>query len=165
QDVPATVTHLVESGICVPGRVGVHGWSYGGYLALIALTRWPQLFASGSSHAGMADLATFFAETESWMAAASVTEYGDPVADATLLRELSPLHSMDRVQAPTLLIHGEQDTNVPVGESVRAHQALRTAGVRTELFLLPGEGHTIVGRDGRMASTRLITQWHTRWTS
>ena len=39
------------------------------------------------------------------------------------------------------------------------------AGVPTELFLLPGEGHTIVGREGRIASTRLITEWHTRWTS
>ena len=45
-------------------------------------------------------------------------------------------------------MHGEQDTNVPVGESVRAHAALVAAGVPTELLLLPGEGHTIVGHDG-----------------
>ncbi len=165
QDVPATVDYLIESGISAAGRIGVHGWSYGGYLALVALTRWPTLFAAGSSHAGMSDLATFFAETETWMAAASVTEYGDPVTDAALLEELSPLQRMDLVRAPTLLVHGEQDTNVPVGESVRAYQALRAAGVPTELFLLPGEGHTIVGREGRVASTRLITEWHMRWTS
>ncbi len=165
QDVPATVRYLVEAGVSTPGKIGVHGWSYGGYLALVALTRWPTLFASGSSHAGMSDLATFFAETETWMATASVTEYGDPVADAALLQELSPIQFMDRVRAPTLLVHGEQDTNVPVGESVRAYQALRATGVPTELFLLPGEGHTIVGREGRIASTRLITQWHARWTS
>ena len=67
--------------------------------------------------------------------------------------------------APTLLVHGEQDTNVPVGESVRAHQALRAAGVPTELLLLPGEGHTIVGREGRIASTQAIVEWHLRWTS
>ena len=165
QDVAATVDYLLAGGISIPGRIGVHGWSYGGYLALVALTRWPTMFASVSCHAGMSDLETFFAETESWMAAASVTEYGDPVADAALLRDLSPLHRMDRALAPTLLVHGEQDTNVPVGESVRAYQALRSAGVPTELFLLPGEGHTIVGREGRVASTRLITEWHTRWTS
>ncbi len=64
----------------------MHGWSYGGYLALVALTRWPEMFASGSSHAGMSDLGHFFAETETWMAAASVTEYGDPVTDAALLQ-------------------------------------------------------------------------------
>lgn len=162
QDVPATVQFLIDSGRAERGRIGVHGWSYGGYLALVAVTRWPELFASGSSHAGMSDLAHFFAETESWMAAASVTEYGDPTIDIELLRQLSPLGSMHRVTAPTLLVHGEQDTNVPVGESVRAHEALRAAGVPTEILLLPGEGHTIVGNDGRLASTRLIVEWHTR---
>jgi len=96
------------------------------------------------------------------MAAASTTEYGDPRTDAALLHALSPLHQMDRALAPTLLVHGEQDTNVPVGESIRAHRALRAAGVRTELMLLPGEGHTIVGHDGRIESTQAIVDWHLR---
>ena len=165
QDVPATVAFLVDAGLAAVDRIGVHGWSYGGYLALVSLTRWPALFRSGSSHAGMSELASFFAETETWMAAASTTEYGDPRTDAALLHALSPLHQMDRVLAPTLLVHGEQDTNVPVGESIRAHRALRAAGVRTELMLLPGEGHTIVGHDGRIESTQAIVEWHLRWTS
>ncbi len=163
QDVPATVTFLVDAGLAVPGRISVHGWSYGGYLALIALTRWPELFACGSSHAGMSDFAAFFAETESWMAAASVTEYGDPRADAEMLYDLSPLNRMHDVVAPTLLVHGEQDTNVPVIESVRAHDALAVAGVPTELLLLPGEGHTIVGRAARIELSKAVTRWHERW--
>ena len=163
QDVPATVNFLVEAGLALPGRIGVHGWSYGGYLALIALTRWPELFACGSSHAGMSDFAAFFAETESWMAAASVTEYGDPRADAEMLYDLSPLNRMHEVLAPTLLVHGEQDTNVPVIESVRAHDALSVAGVPTELLLLPGEGHTIVGRAARIDLSKVVTRWHDRW--
>ncbi|HEY4990737.1 MAG TPA: prolyl oligopeptidase family serine peptidase, partial [Nakamurella sp.] len=126
---------------------------------------WPTLFVSGSSHAGMSDLTTFFAETESWMAAASVTEYGDPRTDADLLGQLSPFRCLDQVRAPILLVHGEQDTNVPVGESVRVHQALRAAGARSELLLLPGEGHTIVGRSGRIASTQAIVDWHLTWTA
>jgi len=163
QDVPATVNFLVDAGLATPGRIGVHGWSYGGYLALIALTRWPDLFASGSSHAGMSDFAAFFAETESWMAAASVTEYGDPRADAEMLYDLSPLNRMHEVLAPTLLVHGAQDTNVPVIESVRAHDALSVAGVPTELLLLPGEGHTIVGRAARIELSKAVTTWHERW--
>ena len=79
---------------------------------------------------------------------------------------LSPLHHFDRVRAPTLLVHGEQDTNVPVGESIRAHRALQAAGARRpRLLLLPGEGHTIVGHDGRISSTQAIVEWHARWTS
>ena len=163
QDVPATVNFLVDAGLAIPGQIGVHGWSYGGYLALTALTRCPKMFASGSSHAGMSDFAAFFAETESWMAAASVTEYGDPRADAEMLYDLSPLHRMHEVLAPTLLVHGEQDTNVPVIESVRAHDALSVSGVPTEMLLLPGEGHTIVGRAARIELSKAVTGWHERW--
>jgi dipeptidyl aminopeptidase/acylaminoacyl peptidase len=164
-DVRASVDYLIAQGISAPDQIAVHGWSYGGYLAMISLTRFPDLFASGSSHAGMSDLRTFFAHTESWMAAASVTEYGDPVTDVELLTELSPLRRFDRVRVPTFFMHGESDTNVPVIESVQAARALEAAGVPTELMLLPGEGHTIVGREGRIASTEAIVDWHLRWTA
>lgn len=165
QDVPATVDYLLTSGLAAAGRIGVHGWSYGGYLALIAVTRWPQLFAAGSSHAGMSDLEFFFAETETWMAAASTTEYGDPRTDAALLQSLSPLQALPSCAVPILFVHGEQDTNVPVGESIRAHRVLHDAGKVSQILLLPGEGHTIVGHHGRLASTEAIVQWHARWTA
>ena len=90
-DVRTTVEHLVGAGIALPGQLGAHGWSYGGYLTLVALTRWPDLFAAGATLAGMSDLRTFFAGTEPWMAAASVTEYGDPVADRDMLAAISPM--------------------------------------------------------------------------
>ena len=108
----------------------------------MALTRWPDLFAAGATLAGMSDLRTFFAGTEPWMAAASVTEYGDPVADREMLAALSPMTDLDRLTAPVLLAHGDRDTNVPVAESVQAHQELQALGAPSELLLLPGEGHT-----------------------
>ena len=163
QDVTATTAHLVDAGLAAPGRIGVVGWSYGGYLALTALARWPALFAAGATHAGMSDLLSFFAETESWMAGASVTEYGDPLLEADLLRALSPLTHLSQVRSPTLLVHGDQDTNVPVGESVRAHAALREADIPTELVLLPGEGHTVVGAAHRAELALAVCSWFVRW--
>ena len=163
EDVRTTVDELVTAGIAAPGRIGAHGWSYGGYLALVALTRWPGLFAAGATLAGMSDLRTFFAGTEPWMAAASVTEYGDPVADREMLAAISPMSALDRVTAPLLLAHGDRDTNVPVAESVQAHQELAARGAPCELLLLPGEGHTVVGRDHLVELSGRVTAWFDRW--
>ncbi|WP_138760908.1 S9 family peptidase [Modestobacter altitudinis] len=162
-DVVATVEHLVAAGIALPGQVGAHGWSYGGYLTLVALTRWPALFAAGATLAGMSDLRTFFAGTEPWMAAASVTEYGDPVADREMLAALSPMTALDRLTAPVLLTHGDRDTNVPVLESVQAHQELTALGAPAELVLLRGEGHTIVGRENLLHLSERVAEWFDRW--
>ncbi len=90
-------------------------------------------------------------------------EYGDPVADADCWPS-SPAGSIRPDGVPTFFMHGESDTNVPVIESVQAARALTEAGVPTELMLLPGEGHTIVGREGRIASTEGIVGWHLHWT-
>ena len=163
QDVPATVDFLVENGWATRGCIGVQGWSYGGYLALTALARWPDLFAAGAAHAGISDLLSFFAETETWMAAASVTEYGDPEEQADLLRVLSPLTHLSQVRSPTLLVHGDRDTNVPVAESIRAHVALKGTGVPTDLLLLPGEGHTIVAAGHRVELALRICDWFLEW--
>lgn len=162
EDVRTTVDELVTAGIAAPGRVGAHGWSYGGYLTLVALTRWPDLFAAGVTRAGMSDLRTFFAGTEPWMAAASVTEYGDPVADREMLAALSPMTMLDRLTSPVLFAHGDRDTNVPVAESVQAHQALQALGAPSDLLLLPGEGHTIVGRDHLIELTERVVAWFDR---
>ena len=162
-DVRTTVEELVTAGIAAPGRVGAHGWSYGGYLTLVALTRWPELFAAGASLAGMSDLRTFFAGTEPWMAAASVTEYGDPVTDRDMLAAISPMTALDRLAAPVLLAHGDRDTNVPVAESVQAHQALQARGARSDLLIFAGEGHAVVGREHVVELGRRLAAWFDRW--
>ena len=77
-----------------------------GYLTLAALVTYPELFAAGVDVCGMANFATFYADTEPWIAAAAVSKYGDPVADADLLRDLSPITRIDRLTAPLLVVHG-----------------------------------------------------------
>jgi dipeptidyl aminopeptidase/acylaminoacyl peptidase len=162
-DVRATVDHLVLAGIAAPGRIGAHGWSYGGYLTLVALTRWPDLFAAGVTLAGMSDLRTFFAGTEPWMAAASVTEYGDPIVDHDLLTAISPMTRLGDLRAPVLLAHGDRDSNVPVAESRQAHHALQARGAPSELLLLPGEGHLIVGRPALVELSERAVAWFEAW--
>jgi dipeptidyl aminopeptidase/acylaminoacyl peptidase len=120
------------------------------------------MFAASVTGAGMSDLRTFFAGTEPWMAA-SVTEYGDPVADRDMLAAISPMTTLDRLVSPVLFVHGDRDTNVPLAQSVQAHQALQALGAPSDLLLLPGEGHTVVGRDSLVELTGRVIAWFDRW--
>lgn len=141
EDVEDTVAHLVRRGLADPGRVVCSGRSYGGYLTNAMLAFRPGLFVGGISICGMSEFASFYEETEPWIAAAAVSKYGDPVADADLLREVSPIHRVENIRVPMLIVHGASDTNVPVGESRRMAEAVRSAGGRADLLVVPGEGH------------------------
>ncbi len=149
-DVAACALHLLRTGIAGHGQLACMGRSYGGYLTLAALTFHPELFAAGIDICGMSDLLTFFADTEPWVAAVATTKYGDPVTDAALLAELSPLRRFHRLRAPLLVVHGVNDRNVPVGESRQAAAAARGRGIDAQLLLFPDEGHEIARTAGKV---------------
>jgi acetyl esterase/lipase len=149
-DVAACARHLVDSGLADRIRLAVGGRSYGGYAALMALAHYPDLFVAAVDVCGMSDLLTFYRDTEPWIAQAAVTKYGDPRRDAWLLARLSPLRHVKRMWAPLLVVHGELDTNVPLGEARQIVEALRALGRPVEYVELPGEGH-----EYRRSSSRL----------
>ncbi|GAC1330540.1 MAG: alpha/beta fold hydrolase [Mycobacteriales bacterium] len=158
-DVAATVAHLVDTGVAEAGRIGVMGRSYGGYLTLAALVWHPELFAVGVDVCGMADFATWYAETEPWIAASAMSKYGDPVRDADLLRDLSPLHRLDRLRAPLLVVHGGQDTNVPHSEAEQVVAALAERGVEHSYLLFPDEGHELLATGNRVRFVQTTVAW------
>lgn len=141
KDIKSTVDYLVREGIADPKRIGITGGSYGGYMTLVGLTEYPELFAAGVDLFGMVNFFTFFEHTEPWMAAISTTEYGDPKTQAELLRSLSPLAKLDRIRVPLMVQHGANDTNVPVVEAEQVVKDLKARGVPVEYVLFPDEGH------------------------
>jgi dipeptidyl aminopeptidase/acylaminoacyl peptidase len=161
-DVAACVDHLVTTGVADPARVGCMGRSYGGYLTLAALTTYPELFAVGIDVCGMSNFATFYEHTEPWIAAAAVSKYGDPVHDAELLRELSPITRIDRLRAPLMVVHGENDSNVPVIEAEQVVAALAARGAEHRYLLFPGEGHELLHRSSRVTFLEETVGWLTR---
>ena len=160
-DVRATAGYLVDAGLADPERLGVAGRSYGGYLTLVALTWFPDLFRVGVDVCGIADFGTFYAHTEPWIAEAATTKYGDPAHDAGLLRELSPLRRIDHVRAPLMVVHGAFDTNVPLVEAEQVVAALRERGAAPAYLLFEDEGHDVKGRDNRARFVRDVVSWVT----
>jgi dipeptidyl aminopeptidase/acylaminoacyl peptidase len=158
-DVADTVAYLVGAGIALPGRVACAGRSYGGYLTLAALVTYPELFAVGIDVCGMSDFATFYRHTEPWIAAAAVSKYGDPVHDAELLRDLSPMTRIEKLRAPLLVVHGANDSNVPVIEADQVVSALASTGVPCRYLLFPGEGHELLDRGNRVAYQEAVVDW------
>lgn len=162
RDIKACVDYVVGAGIADPERIGISGGSYGGYMTMAGLTEYPDLFAAGANLFGIVNFATFFEHTEPWMAAVSKVEYGDPDTQADMLRELSPIHRVDRVRAPTLVLHGANDTNVPVVEAEQVVEELARQGVPVEYVLFPDEGHGFVKEPNRIRSAVAIVGWFTR---
>jgi dipeptidyl aminopeptidase/acylaminoacyl peptidase len=158
-DVAACVRELVSVGVAQPGRIACLGRSYGGYLTLAALTSYPELFATGVDVCGMSDLVAFYAETEPWIGAAAVSKYGHPEHDHALLQALSPLPRIDRLAAPLLVIHGGNDTNVPVGESERLVAELRRHRMPHRYLRFDGEGHEFLGRAAHDEALRATVDW------
>lgn len=147
---------LVDQGYDA-GRVGVHGGSHGGYATMRALTFPPGtndhgedvLFplAFGTSRAGFSDIVTFHdtCNIPDWV----LLEAGDPATDAERLHDRSPLAHVDRLQAPILLVHGENDSRVPVAESRQFAAACETAGKDCVYVEFPGMGHHIKGLENQ----------------
>ncbi|MEG2941809.1 MAG: prolyl oligopeptidase family serine peptidase, partial [Thermomonas sp.] len=96
---------------------------------------------------------TFFAQSTPWMGAISTGEYGDPKTQLQLLRDLSPIHKLDRVKTPLLVMHGANDTNVPVVEAEQVVAALKKRNVPVEYVLFPDEGHGWRKQANRVKST------------
>jgi alpha-beta hydrolase superfamily lysophospholipase len=164
-DVADCAHHLVSGGHAEPSCIAVGGWSYGGYLTLAALTFHPELFAAGVSICGMSDLSTFYRNTEAWIAAAAYPKYGHPISDRDLLDRLSPLLRVDALTAPLLLVHGGNDTNVPVGESDQMAQALRERGRTVRYLVFEDDGHEIAKRENRAALANAVCEWlHSAFT-
>ncbi|HWB71569.1 MAG TPA: prolyl oligopeptidase family serine peptidase [Egibacteraceae bacterium] len=162
RDIAACADAVVDAGVAAPERLGIMGASYGGYMTMAGLTVYPERFAAGASLHGIVNFATFFAHSEPWMAAISKAEYGDPLSEADLLAALSPVHRLDRVRAPTIVLHGTNDTNVPVCEAEQVVSGLRSRGVPVEYLLFPDEGHGFVRERNRMRACSAVVEWFRR---
>lgn len=159
RDIKATADALVARGMADPKRLGIMGGSYGGYMVMAGVTEFPTMFAAGANLFGVVNFETFFRESEPWMAAISTTEYGDPATQADMLKSLSPIHKLDRITTPLFVLHGANDTNVPVVEAEQIVSAMKARGVPVKYTLFADEGHGWRKTPNRVRSTTEIVNF------
>jgi len=161
RDILAGVDTVLAKYPIDPNRVGITGWSYGGFMTMFAVTQ-TNRFRAAVAGAGISDWLSYYGENsiDEWMIpyfGASV--YDDPAAYA----KSSAIDFIKKVTTPTLSVVGDRDGECPAPQSFEFWHALRDLHVPAELVVYPNEGHGFVNPDHRRDVLDRTVNWFARY--
>jgi dipeptidyl aminopeptidase/acylaminoacyl peptidase len=157
RDILAGVEEVVKTLPVDPDRIGITGWSYGGYMTMWAVTQ-TNRFRAAVAGAGIANWQSYYGQNgiDQWMIpyfGASV--YDDPAVYA----KSSPINFIKNVKTPTLILVGERDSECPPPQSYEFWHALKTLEVKTQFVISPNEGHLIAQPEHQRDIIRRMVAW------
>jgi dipeptidyl aminopeptidase/acylaminoacyl peptidase len=157
RDILAGVDAVLKTVPVDPNRLGVAGWSYGGYMTMWTVTQ-TNRFRAAVAGAGIANWQSYYGENsiDQWMIpyfGASV--YDDPAVYA----KSSPITFIKNVKTPTLVVVGERDGECPAPQSYEFWHALKAQGAPTELVVYPGEGHMFRSAEHKRDLMERTVKW------
>jgi len=158
EDVMAGADFMVEEGFADPDRLGICGWSYGGYMTSWAVTRTDR-FKAAVAGAPVTNLFSFHGTTD--ITPDFLKQYFGGVAYRIpgTYRDHSPVDYVSEAATPTLILQGGADARVPPEQAFQLYQGLMQSGVETELVIYPGEGHGFQVLGHRKDVLRRIINW------
>jgi dipeptidyl aminopeptidase/acylaminoacyl peptidase len=162
EDILKGVDAMVERGIADPLRLGVMGWSNGGFLTNCVITQTDR-FKAASSGAGILDMVIQWGSEDT---PGHVNNYmrGFPWEKPDAYRKASPVFSLDKVKTPTLIHVGGSDPRCPPAHSRGLNRALEYyMKVPTELVVYPGESHSLTKYKNRKAKMEWDLAWFERY--
>ncbi|HEX3745626.1 MAG TPA: S9 family peptidase [Bryobacteraceae bacterium] len=140
RDILAGVDQAIRAAPIDPQRVGITGWSYGGFMTMFAVTQTTRFHAAVAG-AGISNWQSYYGENsiDTWMIPYfGATVYDDP----SVYAKMSAIDFIKNVKTPTLVVVGERDGECPAPQSYEFYHALKTLGVKTEMVVYPNEGHS-----------------------
>jgi dipeptidyl aminopeptidase/acylaminoacyl peptidase len=157
RDVMAGVDYLVAQGIADPGKLGIGGWSYGGYMSEWAITQTTR-FKAAVCGAGLSNLASEFgtengSSYDEWF-------YGVPYENLDGFMKSSPVKYLKNVRTPTLILQGDADTTDPIGQSQELYRGLKHYGVEAEMVIYPREPHGLREEKHLVDRLNRIVAWY-----
>jgi dipeptidyl aminopeptidase/acylaminoacyl peptidase len=153
-DIVAAADFLEHNRLADPGRIAVTGISYGGYLTMCALTRFPNRWAAGAALFPFLNWFTEFESEREDLQYWDRENMGDPVKNAERFREASPIFFIERVEAPVQIVAGAQDPRCPMSESVQARDALQKLGRPIDFIVYEDEGHGFRKTENRVGALK-----------
>jgi len=130
---------------------------------LAAISEYPDLWAAAVDIVGIANFVTFLENTGLWRRKWREAEYGSLEQDRDFLEQISPIHAVDRITAPLLIVHGANDPRVPVSEAELMMSALRVRDVPVEYLRFEDEGHYMLHEKTQYQLYRTIGEWFERY--
>jgi dipeptidyl aminopeptidase/acylaminoacyl peptidase len=144
-----------------PNRVGLTGWSYGGFMTMFAVTQ-TQRFKAAVAGAGISDWQSYYGENsiDQWM----IPYFGAPVYDdPAVYAKSSAIMFIKQARTPTLVLVGDRDGECPAPQSYEFWHALRDRHVPTQLVVYPNEGHGFVDPAHRLDVMERAAEWFERY--
>lgn len=144
-------------------KIGCIGASYGGFMTMYLQTQ-TDMFAAAISHAGISSISSYWGEGYwgyTYSSGASANSY--PWNNKEMYVDQSPLFNADKIKTPLLLLHGTEDTNVPIGESIQMYTALKILGKPVEFIQVKGENHGIKDFERKVEWNYSIYAWFSKW--
>lgn len=146
------VRHLVDAGVADPARVGIYGWSYGGYMAAMCLARAPEVFRAAVAGAPVTRWEAYdTCYTERYM--------GLPAERPDAYEQAAVTCHVGSIAGDLLVVHGMVDENVHFRHTAMLVDALTHAGVAYDLMVFPGERHMPRGAADRLYMEERIATW------
>ena len=161
RDLMSGVDAMIERGIADPERLGVGGWSWGGYMTAWVVSQTGR-FKAAVMGAGLPNMVSDNGLGDIPSANLSYFErstYHDPEA----YWDRSAIKYIRNATTPTLILHGEADDRVHPGQGREMYVALRTLGVETQFVTYPREGHPIMERKHQLDLVGRIVSWYDRY--
>jgi dipeptidyl aminopeptidase/acylaminoacyl peptidase len=162
KDVMWGVKDLIDRGIADPSKLGIGGWSYGGYMAEWAVTQTND-FRAAVSGAGLSNLISEYGSEEhpsydEWF-------YGVPYESDSLVRYLnsSPFTQFRNAKTPTLILQGDADTTDPPGQSQELYRGLKHYGVESQLVMYPREPHALREEKHLLDRLNRMLAWYEKY--
>jgi dipeptidyl aminopeptidase/acylaminoacyl peptidase len=157
RDILSGVNEVLRMAPVDPNRIGITGWSYGGFMTMWAITQTP-LFRAAVVGAGLANWQSYYGENEidKWM----LPYFGASVYDDPAIYERSsPITFIKNVKTPALILVGERDGECPLPQSYEFWHALETLGVENQFVVYANEGHRISKPEHRRDIVRRAIAW------
>lgn len=162
KDYETATRWLSRQGYADSAKIAITGGSYGGYMTLACITANPELYAAACDNVGIANFVTFLKNTAAYRRHLRESEYG-PLSDSAFLWEISPVAQVDKVKTPLMIVHGENDPRVPVGEARQMAKAISERGGIVDTLIFPDEGHGVAKRPNTMIMYRRIVDFFKKY--